>query len=130
MEKRGTGEDVPGQKPVILYIRNRKLFPQKRKDGAIMKMVTPFLHNKNNHTTKNDKAVFFLVVFKLGAVQNLCHLGNKLRFYFFLSQATHLRSSYRFLCENNSDPRSKTGNFDTFSCSCNYFPCFNSSISN
>ena len=84
MEKRGTGEDVPGQKPVILYIRNRKLFPQKRKDGAIMKMVTPFLHNKNNHTTKNDKAVFFLVVFKLGAVQNLCRLGNKLRFYFFL----------------------------------------------
>lgn len=59
MEKRGTGEDVPGQKPVILYIRNRKLFPQKRKDGAIMKMVTPFLHNKNNPTVKMIRLSFF-----------------------------------------------------------------------
>lgn len=38
---------------------NKKCFLKKRKGGAIINMVTPFLRYKNSPTTKSDKAVFF-----------------------------------------------------------------------
>lgn len=45
---------------------NKKCFLKKRKGGAIINMVTPFLRYKNSPTTKSDKAVlFFLAVFKI-----------------------------------------------------------------